>query len=367
VPEVPPVFRWKDSGGHELTVMYHADYGGIVKIPGSDLAIDVNMKGDNSGPHSIEGIRAVYDGLRKRFPNAQIAAASLTDIAKAVHPYREKLPVVSQEIGDTWITGVASDPLKVARYLEVSRLRREWIANGKIHVGDATDRAFLSSFLLEAEHTWGADIKTWLDFDHYTPAELVQVLDTPKYKVVLNSWNEKRQDLLDAVVTLPAPLRDEANARMSALAPVAQDSAAWPRHNAAHAIETKHFQIALDPQTGAICRLRAKKTGRDWASKEKPLALFSYQTLSKIDFDRFLAAYLTLHADWAETDLARPNIGRYGAESRVWFPVLTGCRHSRDANGHKILAQIEIDDPEKEKTGTQLVLLFPLCWTTSDR
>jgi hypothetical protein len=350
VPEVPAVFRWKDTGGQELTMMYHADYGGIVKIPGSDLAVDVDMKGDNNGPHSIEEIRRVYSGLRKRFPNAQISAASLTDIAEAVYPYRERLPLVTQEIGDTWITGVGSDPLKVARYLEVSRLRREWIGNGKIQIGDATDRAFLSSFLLEAEHTWGADIKTWLDYDHYTPAELAQVLDTPKYKVVLSSWNEKRQGLLDAVATLPAPLRAEANARIRALAPVEPDIAAWPRHDASEAIETKHFQIALDPHTGSICRLRAKKTGRDWASKEKPLALFSYQTLSKIDFDRFLAAYLTIHPDWAETDLGRPNIGRYGVESRVWLPVLTGCRHSSDASSHKIVAQLKIDDPEAEKS-----------------
>ena len=351
VPDVPAAFRWKDSASRELVMPYHNDYGGIVKIPGSDLAIDVDMEGDNSGPHSIEKVRGVYSGLRKRFPNAQIAAASLTDIAEAVHPYREKLPLVTQEIGDTWITGVASDPLKVARYLEVSRLRKEWIANGKIQVGDATDRVFLSSFLLEAEHTWGADIKTWLDFDHYTPAELAQVIDTPKYKVVLNSWNEKRQDLLDAVATLPAPLRVEADARMRALAPVEPKIAGLPRHDAAEAIETRYFQIALDPQTGAICRLCAKKTGRDWASKEKPLALFSYQTLSKIDFDRFRAAYLTMHIFWEETDMGKPNIGRYGAESRVWFPVLTDCRHSRDANGHKILAQIKIDAPEKEKTG----------------
>jgi len=56
-----------------------------------------------------------------------VTAASLTDIANAVEPYRERLPIVTQEIGDTWISGVPSDPLKVARYLELARLRSEWI------------------------------------------------------------------------------------------------------------------------------------------------------------------------------------------------------------------------------------------------
>ena len=29
--------------------------------------------------------------------------------------------------------------------------------------------ALLRHLLLEVEHTWGTDTKTWLDFDHYTP------------------------------------------------------------------------------------------------------------------------------------------------------------------------------------------------------
>ena len=45
-------------------------------------------------------------------------------------------------------------------------------------MGDATDRALLSGFLLEVEHTWGADIKTWLDYDHYLPTDLEPMLYT---------------------------------------------------------------------------------------------------------------------------------------------------------------------------------------------
>src|SRR5208283_3827004 len=302
-------------------------------------------------PHTIEEIRRIYSRLRMQFHNAEVTACNLTDIANAVEPYRERLPVVTQEIGDTWISGVPSDPLKVARYLEVARLRREWIATGKFEEGGALDRAFLSSFLLAPEHTWGADVKTWLDFDHYTPRDLEQVLNRPKYKVVLFSWAEKRQDLLDAVATLPAPLRAEATAHIRGLDPVQPNTAGLRPYQAADLIDTKHFEIALDPQTGAICRLHSKKTGNDWASTSRPLALFSYQTLAKADFDRFLAAYLRVHASWAETDLGKPNIERYGAESRTWLPALSECWQGSDTDGHKILAQLKIDDPEKEKSG----------------
>ena len=350
-PDVPPIFLWKDAAGNSLVMMYHLhEYGGVVKIPGSDLAVDVEVRDDNAGPHTLEEIRGIYGRLRKQFPNATVTASSLAGIADAIEPYRARLPVVTQEIGDTWIYGAASDPVKVARYLEVSRLRRQWIAQGKFQPGDATDCAFLGNFLLEVEHTWGTDTKTWLDFDHYTPRDLASMLGQPKYKVVLGSWVEKRQDLLDAVGRLPAPLRAEATARIESLKP-AEPASAGTAHSAGEAINTKHFTIALDSQTGAIVHLHSKKTGRDWATAHQPLGLFSYQTLSKADYDRFFEAYLKSHADWAPKDFGKPNIERFGAESRTWLPKLTECHYSTDTRGYRIVAQLRIDDPAAEAAG----------------
>src|SRR5271157_1887499 len=111
VPEVPSLFVWQDPEGASLIMMYHHGYGGIVQAPHSDLAVAVEMRGDNSGPHSVEEITKIYADLRKRFPHAQVTAANLSEIAAAVEPYRRRLPVVTQEIGDTWIYGVASDPI----------------------------------------------------------------------------------------------------------------------------------------------------------------------------------------------------------------------------------------------------------------
>ena len=81
------------------------------------------MADDNAGPHSPEEIAAIYLNLRQRFPNAEIRATDLTHIADAVQPHADALPLVTQEIGDTWIHGIGSDPLKVARYRAVCRLR----------------------------------------------------------------------------------------------------------------------------------------------------------------------------------------------------------------------------------------------------
>ena len=351
-PDVPDLFLWQDPQGKSLMVMYHrTDYGGVVRVPGSDLAVAIEVKDDNLGPHTTEEIRQIYSSLRRQFPNAQVTAANLSEIANALEAYRGRLPVVTAEIGDTWIYGVPSDPVKVARYREVARLRTEWIAQKKLVVGDPTDLAFLSRFLLEVEHTWGTDTKTWLDFDYYTPADLAQVLDTPNYKTVVSSWAEKRNDLFEAIATLPEPLRNQATQRVQALTPVEPSVEGLERYAAGEAIETRHFRIALDPETGAISQLQSKKTGRNWASPREPLALFSYQTLSKDVYDRFFAAYLKSNEDWAPKDFGKPNIEHLGARNQIWLPALSAAWAGKDARGERLIAQLQINDAESERTG----------------
>jgi hypothetical protein len=143
-------------------------------------------------------------------------------MANALAPFRDKLPVVTQEIGDTWIHGCASDPLKVARYREVARLREAGLRKAPCRWAMRQIWQLLRHVLLEPEHTWGTDTKTWLDFDNYEPADLARMLDTKKYKVVEFSWIEKRQDLLDGVATLPEALREEAQLAIEGL------KATWP-------------------------------------------------------------------------------------------------------------------------------------------
>jgi hypothetical protein len=351
-PELPPLFLWKDTDGNSLVTMFHPDYGGLVQVPGSDLAVDIEVKSDNLGPHSIYEIMGTFWDMRQRFPNATVTAANLTDIANAIEPFRDKLPVVTQEVADSWIYGVPSDPVKVARYRELARLRQAWIRQGKFQVGDATDIALLRKLALAAEHTWGADTVAWLDFEHLKPADLAKMLDAPGYKVMSFSWQEKRDNLSHAIATLPQPLRAEATRRVGELEAKEPSSAGLEPHAEGAALESSHFVVALDPKTGAISQLRSKKTGREWASPEHPLALFSYQTQSKADFDRFLANYVRGPISWWQPlDLGKPNIERLGAESREWIPQPQGVWAGRQANGYRLLERLQITDPEPEREG----------------
>ena len=350
--ELPPIFLWKDPSGASLAMMYHHEYGGIAVVPGSDLAVVTEVRGDNSGPHKPEEIAKIHADLAARFPNAEITASSLSEMANAIEPYRDKLPVVTQEIGDTWIYGVASDPLKVARYREVARLRESWIAKGAFQIGDATDLELLRHVLLEPEHTWGTDTKTWLDFENYEPANLARMLDTKNYKVVEFSWIEKRQDLFDGIAALPQALREEAQVAIETLTP------SWPvvsptavAHPAGEPIENAHFILGFDAKTGAITRLRNKATGREWASDKNPIALFTYQTLSQEDYQRFIASYLITKAEWAQKDFGKPNIERFGAKSREWHPGSAAAHVEQTTDGIRVVIEPRIEDEAAFQSG----------------
>lgn len=343
--QLPALFLWKDPSGATLDVMYHWQYGGVARVPGSDLALVTDVRGDNSGPHTLEEIDKIHAALAARFPNAEIRAASLSEMANALAPHRGNLPVVTQEIGDTWIHGCASDPMKVARFRALSRLREAWIGSGAVQVGDETDLQFLRHVLLEAEHTWGTDTKTWLDFENYLPADLARMLDTKNYRVVEFSWIEKRQDLLDGVATLPEALKEEAQLEIAGLKPV------WPvispaaiTVDAGKSIETGHFIIGIDAKTGAIVRLNSKSTGREWASENNPIGLFTYQTLSQEDYQRFIASYLTTKADWAQKDFGKPNIERFGARNQERHPRPVDVRVGETESAHRIVIHLQFED-----------------------
>ena len=74
-----------------------------------------------------------YEILRAEFPGAELKASTFEAYMAAVNPIRSSLPVITNEIGDTWIMGVSSDPRKMAEYRAVARVMDQCISNG-IHL-----------------------------------------------------------------------------------------------------------------------------------------------------------------------------------------------------------------------------------------
>jgi len=154
-PAVPPVFVWRDPSGAEVIVLLHkGGYGDVVLVPGLDEALWFAHTDDNTGPQSLQEVPAVFHAAHERFPAAQIAASTMDAFATKLVRIRHQLPVVTHELGDTWIQGVGTDPSKVSQFRELLRLRRRWSAEGQLDPASRESRNFHRALLLIPEHTW---------------------------------------------------------------------------------------------------------------------------------------------------------------------------------------------------------------------
>ena len=68
--------------------------------------------------------------MRKEFPDAKLKASTFENYFTALSTIRDKLPVFEQEVGDTWIQGIASDPKKMAEYRALYRVLSQCIQSG---------------------------------------------------------------------------------------------------------------------------------------------------------------------------------------------------------------------------------------------
>ncbi|WP_053982867.1 DUF5054 domain-containing protein [Niameybacter massiliensis] len=255
VPNVPPIFRWQD-GEDEVIVHYSAGYGKELLIDGFDEVLEFAHTGDNLGPQSEEDILNEIDRIQKLYPHATIQASSLDEFAKSILTIKDRLPVVKEEIGDTWIHGISSDPKKIAEYKELLRLRDEWMKAGLLKEEDQAYDGFMMNLLMIAEHTWGldfkkylADFKNWskedfkaareadattLEFLTYRNNHMLEVLEydiekyrdghfTGSYQTYEASHTEQRDYIKKAVEALPSHLQQQAQEALERLRPQAFD------------------------------------------------------------------------------------------------------------------------------------------------
>ncbi len=355
-PQVPELFRWRDDAATpsaEVQVMYQpGGYGDVQVIAGTSTAVALDLTGDNLGPHSVEQVMERFASLSERFPNARIRAARLDDVADLLRvlPTSEGeslQPVLHQEIGDTWIFGVGSDPQKTAAFRELCRLRTSWIspdapATSAVAVDDLALEQASTQLLLVAEHTWGMDQKThWPEVAHWAADDLSHIRHDPTTQRFEASWAEQRQYLQQFVAALERHGRAghaaEAQAALDALTPLRPDTTelvAVP-HYSSSSIELGEYQIRLNSD-GSLAQL-TDASGRDLAGAAG-LGRLCVQTYSAADYERWFSTYNSATADadmwWATWDNTKPGLEDSGAISAVWRPhvvgVWRGARHGQE-------------------------------------
>jgi hypothetical protein len=146
VDNLPQVFRWKHPAtGDEVIVMNERGYGKEI-VPGPGLKFDHALrwffKGDNSDAPSAASVTSFWKSVRQQFPNAKLKASTLDEFSEELWQIRDRLPVVTGEIGNCWLPQMATDPWRLRALREVGRLRKQSIESGEMNADDVDLRGY---------------------------------------------------------------------------------------------------------------------------------------------------------------------------------------------------------------------------------
>ena len=343
VAEVPAIFHWRDSRDKEIIVVYQPDYGAMLEIPDGETGYLIVVGGDNTGAQSPETVISLLKMLDEKYPEAEITSATFNDLAQELMLLCDRLPLLTSEIGDSWIHGAGSDPKKVAHFRELCRFRQE--ENLENH------DAFSRSLLLVAEHTWGLDEKKhFKNRSAWSAAELMAIASTPEVCHFAASWQEQRDYLTQAVAALPDNIAARAKQRLKDLdaAPLSLDVGQQSR------FETVHFILELDIERNCIVRLCHKASGRELASSSRSLFLFALESFTAADMEHFINSYLRSKEAWALADFGKPGMPvDLPREITEGFPGLISSGYS-DGAWHIVMTSKE---PINKIGGFQKIIL----------
>ncbi|KAK9917700.1 hypothetical protein WJX75_007317 [Coccomyxa subellipsoidea] len=334
VPKNTP-FIWRDkpSGTEILTVLHPGGYSGepvdglgeCVTVEGFDDVLCMAWKSDNAGPHDVGEVLNVFNITETNFPEADVHVSTLDAFFGALvdaAPHLN-LSVVTGEIGDSWIYGVASDAVKVAEYRAVLRMRRSLLQQGawQSSKGWKAYQNFSRILSKVGEHTWGLDVKTFLgdyaNWDNKGFHELVEA-GAWNYRRMIDAWNRQRAYVGWAIEALKGTpegeVMEKGMAELAALQrpPSINDTFTRLTPDSKLSFESHAWLITLDPATGALAGLQRKyaaKLGVQWAATGQPLGQFLYSAYTEKDYEVIWDEYLYISRDnwWVDMDFGKAN------------------------------------------------------------
>ena len=328
-PAVPTVFQWQHNATNtRVLAMWHpGGYGGtrgitldsMVIVPGMSQALAFAIRNDNSGPPSILEVYKNYASLKKLFPNAAVVASGYDQFVLELMQHQDQLPIVSGEIGDTWVYGTASDPWKTQQFYSILNSWERAIKwSPSLYLGDARIQNFSRLLIKNGEHTWGKDVKTYLDdWTNWGNKAFLAHVNTAPYQDMMASWLEQRswgiQYALEALGNHPL-LKDIEleleklifDGKVSTLGYKLETK---PSAVFALPVHSGIISIQFDIASGNIVMFTdSRMPGGSLASHGRPLAQIVYQTFNNKSYDAFLAEYLYANTSYADKDLGKHDL-----------------------------------------------------------
>ncbi|KAK9798230.1 hypothetical protein WJX73_010911 [Symbiochloris irregularis] len=360
-----------EESGTELLAFWHAGgYSGVpvdtgkecVTVEGFDHVLCNAWRQDNAGPHSVQEVQDIFNLTQHSFPGAKVLASSfdtyVAELSKALPQL--KLPEVTQEIGDTWVYGVASDARKMKEYRALLRLRHRLEAQH----GDSPHFRNFSRLLMKIpEHTWGLDIKTNLgDFKNWSNADFQRQLESrdARYEMTVAQWKRQRKYMAWALEALH-PLSDQLQQSPEAmwqghmgtdeLSCDAVQLMSSPNDGKSQSsplitVASPHWTIELNASTGSFTRLQAHASsgaaGPNWADDSSAFGVTQYSTYTERDFDVIWDTYsFGPDAQWFVSDFGKPNVSQGHPRRAELLPQIVASSSSQDDRGFRVVTRSE--------------------------
>lgn len=331
MPNVPECFLWRHSSGAEVVVIYSGSYGGEFKCDLIDEILYFDHTVDNRGARNTKDTLKSFEKVKSLYPDYDVQAGRMDDYANAIWEVRNQLPVVTSEIGDTWIHGIATDPYKTGAVKELIAIKNQAVEQGIIDVNSTEYKGLMDSILCVAEHTWGGDSKVFLsDYCHYDKAGFTKArsgdnpslsfkvladeygIDVVKkraigeynkgsYKAIEKAWQEQRDYITAGISYLPDDLKEIATERVNALVP---NEKIAPLNNQKCDVIKGNFKL-VPTDNGSVDIYYKDKLMFD----SKGRAPIKYMPFSADDYDVWLKNYTRDFDDnhiWSYPDFCRP-------------------------------------------------------------
>jgi len=360
IPNIPRIFLWRYQGA-EVVVVYDASYGGEITHENLDSVAVFCHTSDNVGPVNLEQAKENYKKYSEKYPFADVFATGLDEFANDLFEIRHLLPVVTSEIGDSWIHGSTTDPYKAAAQRELMELKRKWLQDKSLKEDSEEYECFSNAVLMLAEHTNGGDIKRMFsDYSNYLKKDFEkarkidrvkndeEVLDMDggivkeilknevpdpsvlSYSRIEKSWAERRGFIDLALEPLSDGRKKESKAILSTLRP--EKGFYSPKGSLdikpMQRVSLGRFEVSINSFGGLSLLFDGKEVLNSGVNE----SVVEYVSHSVSDVKEFFKTYNRKDIKdvyWAHADFGRPAISRWDGK----FP--TG-RYKYEAKSIKI-------------------------------
>ena len=325
-PAVPRLFWWESPQGGRVLTMYSKGGYGTSLLPPDDWEFPVWMALmqtlDNCGPQSADMIAQMVAKIRRVYPEVEVVCGSMDDFYHELAQCDlSGVEVVRKDLADTWIHGVGSYPAEVAQ-LRANRRRARMLhsayaarlRSGGAPVEDwnALWSVYDEQTALFEEHTWGADVKSFLGPDRvYEKEEFLKARMTEPYRFMERSWDEQRGRMLKARAALD---------RIAAVLPGAEaepdrlHSLCCDKTGDVWSVQSPDYVMQLNARTGMIESVTDRRLGRVILKSRDGRGVFSYRydVAGIEEIQTFLRRYGYRFTDWGILDYGRSHYPECG-------------------------------------------------------